>query len=59
MVCSIDGSEDHLLNIRGLEGYNMPNPENEFHLESSSESDSESDDYEEGTDSYSSSEDED
>ena len=54
----IDGSEDLLVNIRGVEGYKMPNPENEFHLASSSESNSKSDEYEEGTDCYSASEDE-
>lgn len=33
----LDGSEDDQVNIRGLEGYKMPLPEDEFHLETSSE----------------------
>ena len=47
----LDGSEDHMVNIRGIEGYVMPKPESEFHLESdsdSSESESESE-YDEGS----------
>ena len=44
----LDGSEDHLVNIRGIEDYTMPKPEKEFHLVSSEdESESESE-YEEG-----------
>ena len=48
---NLDGSEDHMVNIRGIEGYVMPKPESEFHLESdsdSSESESESE-YDEGS----------
>ena len=47
----LDGSENHMVNIRGIEGYVMPKPESEFHLESdsdSSESESESE-YDEGS----------
>ena len=41
----LGGSEDHMVNIRGIQGYVMPKLESEFHLESdsdSSESESES-----------------
>ena len=34
----LDGSEDHMVNIRGIEGYVMPKPVSEFHLESDSDS---------------------
>ena len=43
----LDGSEDHMVNIRGIEGYVMPKPENEFHLDSDSDSDSSESEYEE------------
>ena len=36
---SLDGSEDHLVNIRGLEDYIMPKPESEFHLMSDDDDD--------------------
>ena len=32
----LDSSEDHMVNIQGIEGYVMPKPENEFHLDSDS-----------------------
>ena len=45
----LDGSEDHLVNIRGIEDYTMPKPEKEFYVVSSEdESESESE-YEEGS----------
>ena len=37
---SLDGSEDHLVNIRGLEDYIMPKPGSEFHLMSGGDSES-------------------
>ena len=43
----LDGSEDHMVNIRGVEGYVMPKPESEFHLES--DSDSSESEYDEGS----------
>ena len=43
----LDSSEDHIVNIRGIEGYVMLKQESEFHLESVSDS-SESE-YDEGT----------
>ena len=39
ITSNVDGSEDDQVNIRGLEGYKMPLPEEEFHLETSSEED--------------------
>ena len=33
----LDGSEDHLVNIRGIEDYTMPIPVKEFHLQSENE----------------------
>lgn len=41
ITCKLDGSEDDQVNIRGLESYTMPLPEEEFHLESSDEDDDE------------------
>ena len=38
----LDKSEDHLVSIRGLEGYEMPEPEREFHLQSDDESEDDS-----------------
>ena len=32
---NLDSREDHLVNFRGLKGYTIPNPEQEFHLLSS------------------------
>jgi len=50
----LDKSEDHLVSICGLEGYEMPEPEREFHLQSDDESEDDSDDeYEAGDDSSS------
>ena len=43
MSNNVDGSEDHLVNIRGLEDYQMPKPESEFHLLSDSDDDDDSD----------------
>ena len=34
---NVDGSENDQVNIGGLEGYTLPKPETEFHLESSDE----------------------
>ena len=34
----LNGSEDRMVNIRGTEGYVMPKPESEFHLDSDSDS---------------------
>ena len=34
----LDGSEDYMVNIQGIEGYVMPKPESEFHLGSNSDS---------------------
>lgn len=39
ITTNVDGSEDDQVNIRELEGYKMPLPEEEFHLETSSEED--------------------
>ena len=39
ITSNVDGSEDDQVNIRGLEGYKMPLPEEEFHLVTSSEED--------------------
>ena len=39
ITSNVDGSEDDQMNIRGLEGYKMPLPEEEFHLVTSSEED--------------------
>ena len=40
---SLDGSENHLGNIKSLEGYTMQKPEGEYHfLSSEDESESES-----------------
>ena len=35
----LDRSEDHLIDISGLEDYKIPAPENEFHLLGDDESD--------------------
>ena len=34
----LGGSEDYMVNIQGIEGYVMPKPESEFHLDSDSDS---------------------
>lgn len=34
---NLDGTEDKQINIRGIDDYTMPQPEEEFHLETSSE----------------------
>ena len=39
MSNNVDGSENHLVNIRGLEDYQMPMPESEFHLRSDTNDD--------------------
>ena len=45
----LDKEEDHLINIHSLEGYEMPEPEREFHLQSDKENDGESEiSYDEG-----------
>ena len=41
ITCKLDGSVDDHVNMRGLEGYTMPSPQEEFHLESSDEDDDE------------------
>ena len=38
---SLDGSEDHEVNFKGIDGYKMPEPESKFHMVSESESESE------------------
>ena len=38
---ALDGSEDHEVNIKGIDGYTMPESESEFHMVSGSESESE------------------
>ena len=48
---SLDGSEDHELNIKGIDGYKMPEPESEFHMVSERESEDEETDIEFATES--------
>ena len=38
---SLDGSEDHEVKIKSIDGYKMPEPESEFHMVSESESEDE------------------
>ena len=38
---SYDGSEDHEVNIKGIDGYKMPEPESKFHTVNESESEDE------------------
>ena len=38
---ALDRSEDHEVNIKGIDGYTMPEPESQFHIVSGSESESE------------------
>ena len=35
---ALNGSEDHEVNIKGIDGYTMPEPESEFRMVSGSES---------------------
>ena len=52
---ALDGREDHEVNIKGIDGYTMPEPESEFHMVSCSESEDEEADFEtESSDSESS-----
>jgi hypothetical protein len=41
---NLDGSEDDQVNIRGLEDYKMPLPEEEYHLQMSSEEEEDDED---------------
>ena len=43
---SLHGSDDHEVNIKGIDGYKMPEPEREFHMVSESESEDEETDIE-------------
>ena len=38
---SLDGSEDHEVNIKSIDGYKMPEPESEVHMVSESGSEDE------------------
>ena len=44
ITTNVDESENNKVNIRGLEGYIMPLPEEEYHLESEDEDDESGDD---------------
>ena len=46
ITTNVDGIENHEVNIRGLDGYIMPLPEEEFHLETDSDSEDENGEYE-------------
>ena len=41
ITTNVDGTENHEVDIRGLDGYIMPLPEEEFHLETDSDSEDE------------------
>ena len=43
ITTNIDGTENREVNIRGLDGYIIPLPEEEFHLETSKDYDDETD----------------
>ena len=43
ITTNVDGSENDKVNIRGMEGYTMPLPEEEYHLISEDEDDASSD----------------
>ena len=45
ITTAADGSEDDQVHIEGVEGYAMPLPEKEFHLESSSDDDDNDENY--------------
>ena len=43
ITTNVDGTENHEVNIRGVDWYIMPLPEAEFHLETSGDNDDETD----------------